>query len=83
VASDKFIQPTIIRRILFNKVEIQKLAGEGVGHNAPPRPHIRRGHYRTLRSGRIAPVRPAKVMGGDEAPLVYEATSDTPTDPKH
>ena len=73
-------EPPIIRRILFNRVEIQKLAGEAIGHHAPPRPHIRRGHYRTLRSGRIVPVRAAKVLGGGDAALVYEAVSDTPTD---
>jgi hypothetical protein len=35
------------------------------------RPHDRRGHYRTLQTGRIVPVRPAKIHGGSDSPPKY------------
>jgi hypothetical protein len=65
----------LIHRIKFNRVEFQKMADEGRGNHASPRPHIRRGHYRTLRSGRIVPVRPARIRGGSDDSNVYEASS--------
>jgi hypothetical protein len=70
--------PPPIRRILFNRLEIRRIGDAAEGrHHASPRPHIRRGHYRTLQSGRIVPVRSANVRGGSDTAPVYEAVSDT------
>ncbi|WP_146208020.1 hypothetical protein [Azospirillum sp. TSH64] len=39
-----------------------------------PRPHDRRGHYRTLKSGKRVPVSPAKIKGGSEVPPNYDVS---------
>jgi hypothetical protein len=72
----------IVHRILYNRVEIRRIGNEAVGHHSSPRPHIRRGHYRTLRSGRIVPVRPARIRGGSDDTLVYQAVSDVALPPR-
>jgi len=46
-------------------------AEEGDG-SRQVRPHDRRGHYRRLNTGRLVPVRPAKIHGGSSEPPKYK-----------
>jgi hypothetical protein len=73
-------KPSRIHRILYNCVEIKRL-GESGRHHASPRPHFRRGHYRSLRSGRIISIKPSNVMGGGSEVPIYEAISDSVSEP--
>ena len=66
-AKGKLPLPTTVEVKLDPRYAIR---GAGPGTHASPRPHWRRGHVRTLQSGKRVPVQPHMVMG--DAPLPKE-----------
>lgn len=60
--------PHIIR---LNFTDIREVWGQPQRQHASPVPHDRRGHARTLKSGRVVRVRPCKIKGGSEDAPTY------------
>jgi hypothetical protein len=58
-----------VRLVDLTRYKYSSDAGDGKRHQ---RPHDRRGHYRRLNTGRLVPVRPAKIHGGSSAPPNYK-----------
>jgi hypothetical protein len=56
--------------IRFDQAALSHAAGTG-GTSGVRQPHNRRGHYRTLRCGRVVPVKPSKVHGGASQARTY------------
>ena len=60
-----------VKTVAVNRVRLMShLRGLTFDRSAKA-PHERRGHYRTLRSGRIVPVKSSKIHGGSDEASVY------------
>lgn len=56
--------------VRFDHAAVQQAYPSG-GFSGARQPHDRRGHYRTLKSGKVVPVKSSKIHGGASAPRNY------------